>query len=88
MPVESGLSAQVELIVAEADTAFAMRSGDVHVLGTPRVIGLCEEAAMLALAGQLPTGQTSVGHTVQLDHVAPMLAQPRKAAMVSGMLGR
>ena len=24
----------------------------------------------------------------QLDHVAPMLAQPRKAAIVSGMFGR
>jgi hypothetical protein len=24
----------------------------------------------------------------QLDHVAPMLAQPRKAATVSGMFGR
>ena len=34
-----GLSAHVELIVAEGDTAVAMRSGDVHVLSTPRVIG-------------------------------------------------
>jgi fluoroacetyl-CoA thioesterase len=71
VPVEPGLSAQVELVVAEGDTALAMRSGDVHVLGTPRVVGLCEEATVLALDGQLATGQTSVGHTVQLDHVAP-----------------
>lgn len=71
MPVEPGLSAHVELTVAEVDTAFAMRSGDVHVLSTPRVIGLCEEASVLALRGQLDDGQTSVGHTVQLDHVAP-----------------
>jgi fluoroacetyl-CoA thioesterase len=41
------------------------------VLATPRVVGLCEEASVIALAGQLPAGQTSVGHTVQLDHVAP-----------------
>ena len=71
MPVEPGLSAHVELTVAESDTAVAMRSGDVHVLSTPRVIGLCEEASVLALQGQMVTGQTSVGHTVQLDHVAP-----------------
>lgn len=71
MAVEPGLCATVRLTVAEADTAFAMRSGDVHVLSTPRVIGLCEEASVLALQGQLATGQTSVGHTVQLDHVAP-----------------
>lgn len=71
MAVEPGLSAHVELTVAEADTAFAMRSGDVHVLSTPRVIGLCEEATVLALRDELPPGKTSVGHTVQLDHVAP-----------------
>jgi predicted thioesterase len=71
VPVEPGLSAQVELTVEEADTAVALRTGDVHVLATPRVVCLCEEASMLALQGQLAPGQTSVGHTVQLDHVAP-----------------
>ena len=71
MPVEPGLSAQVELTVEEADTAVALRTGDVHVLATPRVVCLCEEATVLALQGQLAPGQTSVGHTVQLDHVAP-----------------
>ena len=71
MPVEPGLSAQVELIVQDGDTAVALRSGDVNVLATPRVVCLCEEASVKALAGRLPEGQTSVGHTVQLDHVAP-----------------
>lgn len=71
MSVEPGLSAQVDHTIEDADTADAMRSGDVHVLATPRVIALCEEAAVLALRGQLPSGHTSVGHTVQLDHVAP-----------------
>jgi predicted thioesterase len=71
VPVEPGLSAQVDLTVGEGDTAVALRSGDVHVLATPRVVCLCEEASVLALRGQLPVGQTSVGHTVQLDHVAP-----------------
>lgn len=71
MPVEPGLSAQVELTVEDADTAVALRTGDVPVLATPRVVSLCEEATMLALRGQLAPGQTSVGHTVQLDHVAP-----------------
>jgi predicted thioesterase len=71
VPVEPGLSAQVELTVEDADTAVALRTGDVHVLATPRVVCLCEEASVLALRGQLAPGQTSVGHTVQLDHVAP-----------------
>ena len=71
MSVEPGLSAQVELTVQQADTAVALRTGDVNVLATPRVVCLCEEASVLALVGKLPPGQTSVGHTVQLDHVAP-----------------
>jgi fluoroacetyl-CoA thioesterase len=71
VPVQPGLTASVDLIVGDADTAVALRSGDVHVLATPRVVALCEEASVAALLGQLPAGQTSVGHTVQLDHVAP-----------------
>ena len=71
MPVEPGLSAEVELVVAEGDTAVALRSGEVPVLGTPRVVALCEEASVAALAGRLEAGETTVGHTVQLDHVAP-----------------
>ena len=71
MPVEPGSSGEVELTVGEGDTALAMHSGEVAVLSTPRVVALCEEASMLAVAGQLATGETTVGHTVQLDHVAP-----------------
>ena len=69
--MEPGLCADIELTVGEDDTAVALRSGDVRVLGTPRVVALCEEAAMAATRGHLPVGQTTVGHTVQLDHVAP-----------------
>ena len=69
--MEPGLSAEVELEVADGDTAVALRSGEVPVLGTPRVVALCEEASVAALAGRLEAGETTVGHTVQLDHVAP-----------------
>lgn len=71
MPVEPGLSAEVDLVVTDDDTAVALRSGEVPVLGTPRVVALCEEATVAALAGRLDEGTTTVGHTVQLDHVAP-----------------
>jgi predicted thioesterase len=71
MPVEPGLTAEVALLVTEADTAVALHSGDVAVLGTPRVVALCEEASMAALKGRLKPGETSVGYAVQLDHVAP-----------------
>ena len=71
MPVEPGLSGEVELTVGEDDTAVALRSGEVPVLGTPRLVALCEEATVLAVEGRLAEGETTVGHTVQLDHVAP-----------------
>lgn len=71
MPVEPGAFAEVELVVADADTAIALRSGEVPVLGTPRVVALCEEATVAALDGRLDKGEITVGHTIQLDHVAP-----------------
>ena len=71
VPVQQGLRAEVELVVGEADTAISLRSGDVPVLGTPRVLALCEEATMAAIEGQLPEGQTTVGMRAHIDHLAP-----------------
>jgi len=71
VPVKPGLSAEVSLVVSDADTAIAIRSGDVPVLATPRVVALCEEAAVKALVGALGPDETSVGMQVQLDHLAP-----------------
>lgn len=59
------------LEVTDSDTALALRSGQVPVLATPRLIALCEEAAMRAVAEAMPDGTTNVGMRVQLDHLAP-----------------
>jgi fluoroacetyl-CoA thioesterase len=69
--VHPGLRAEIELLVTEADTAISLRSGSVAVLGTPRVIALCEEASVAAISADLAPGHTSVGMKVQLDHLAP-----------------
>ncbi|MBX6752367.1 MAG: thioesterase [Micromonosporaceae bacterium] len=66
-----GLSATATLTVTEADTAVAMRSGDVPVLATPRVVALAEEATVAAVAGALGPGRTTVGTRVELEHLAP-----------------
>jgi predicted thioesterase len=71
VPLEPGLSAKVVLQVGPDDTAIKLRSGEVPVLGTPRLIALCEEAALQAIAGLVPEGQTTVGMRVQIDHLAP-----------------
>jgi len=69
--IEPGLRGVATLVVADADTARAMCSGTVDVLATPRVVALCEEAAVAALEGHLPAGHTTVGMRVQLDHLQP-----------------
>lgn len=71
MPVMTGSSATVELLVTDADTAIAHHSGEVPVLATPRVIALCEQAAFTAVAADLGPGQTTVSMKVQIDHLAP-----------------
>jgi fluoroacetyl-CoA thioesterase len=71
MPPEPGSSAEVELTVGDADTAIAMGSGEVPVLATPRLVALCEEASVAAISASVGPEETTVGHTVQLDHVAP-----------------
>jgi predicted thioesterase len=59
----------VDLDVQEADTARALGSGDLPVLGTPRLIALAEEATVMAARGQLTEGQTTVGTRVRFDHL-------------------
>nr|MDT0659650.1 thioesterase [Micromonospora sp. DSM 115978] len=65
-----GLSARVELTVTDSDTAQAVGSGDVPVLGTPRVLALVEAATVAATATRLPAGATTVGVRVELEHRA------------------
>ena len=71
MSLRPGLAAAVELVVSDDDTALALRTGDVPVLATPRVVTLAEEASVMAIEGELGDGSTSVGYRVQLDHLAP-----------------
>ena len=64
-------SASVTTTVTEEDTARALGSGDVDVLGTPRALALAEAATVRAAAASLTPGQTTVGSHVELDHLAP-----------------
>ncbi|MCU7723382.1 thioesterase [Actinoplanes sp. KI2] len=63
-----GLTARVELTVTDADTAQALGSGDVPVLGTPRVLALAEAATVACTARQLPSGVTTVGIRAEVEH--------------------
>jgi predicted thioesterase len=72
MPIEPGATASVTHAVADGDTALAMGSGAVAVLGTPRVVAWAEEACCLAVVDLLAEGETTVGMRIQLDHLAPV----------------
>ena len=68
-----GLRASVAAEVGEADTAASLGSGDLPVLGTPRLLALAEAACVAAVAPHLADGQTTVGAAVSLEHKRPSL---------------
>ena len=70
MELTPGTQAPVSHTVDDSDTAIAYGSGDVPVLATPRLVALCEEATVAAVAESLDASTTSVGTRVEIDHVA------------------
>jgi fluoroacetyl-CoA thioesterase len=58
------------MTVRHGDTAIALGSGDVPVLGTPAVIALAENATIAALAEFLEQSETTVGVRIEIDHSA------------------
>lgn len=62
------LSATLTFTVGDGDTAAALGSGSLPVLGTPRLLAWCEAATCAALEPTLAAGSTSVGTRVDLEH--------------------
>lgn len=69
--LEKGLTAVSRTTVSAENTASAMGSGDMAVFATPAMVALMENAAMLAVAGELPAGSTTVGAELCVTHVKP-----------------
>lgn len=68
--LKPGLSAEVEITVNDTDTAAHLGSGLVPVYATPALVALMENAAVCALKGFLPEGQTTVGGQIEVRHTA------------------
>ena len=66
---DPGLKLNRLLEVGYDQTAEAMGSGDVPVLGTPALLALAESACVEAIAGDLPDGETSVGTWAEIEHL-------------------
>lgn len=70
MSLEPGASAEVSLLVTPERTAAVMGNPGVHVLATPFLIGLLENAAADVLRPEIPPGGASVGTMVEMRHLA------------------
>ena len=66
---DPGLKLPRMLEVGPEQTAEALGSGDVPVLGTPALLALAESACVEAIAGDLPDGETSVGTWAEIEHL-------------------
>ena len=89
-PPTTPQEARLTFTVTDDDTAAALGSGSLPVLGTPRLLAWCEAATCAALEASLPPGGTSVGTRVALDHLAasPVGQQVEVTASASYVDGR
>jgi predicted thioesterase len=62
--------ATLTYVVTDDDTADALGSGSLPVLGTPRLLAWLEAATCACLEPELTEGSTSVGTRVQVEHLA------------------
>lgn len=81
---------ELHFTVTDADTAAAVGSGSLAVLGTPRLLAWLEAATCAALADELAEGSTSVGTDVSIEHLrpSPVGAVVIASAQVSAREGR
>ncbi len=70
MEVAPGATAEATLAVTPDRTAHAMGNTGVHVLATPFLIGLLENACAAVLHPHLPPGAGTVGTMVEVRHLA------------------
>jgi len=63
------MEARLVFTVTDDDTAIAVGSGSLPVLGTPRLLAWCEAATCAAIEPTLSAGSTSVGTRVELEHL-------------------
>lgn len=69
--IEKGLTHTSVAKVSANNTAIALGSGDMPVFATPAMMALMENAAMLAVASELPEGSTTVGGHIESSHLKP-----------------
>lgn len=65
-----GLMGKADMIVKEEDLVSQLGDLPIHVLSTPRLIQLIEEAAVNAIQDIIPPDQLSLGTQVKIKHLS------------------
>jgi predicted thioesterase len=88
--IEVGLKGEARRVVTPDQTAEAFGSGLVPVYATPAMVALMEKAAVVALAGRLAPGDTTVGTKLEIVHLAatPLDDEVRAEAELVAVDGR
>jgi predicted thioesterase len=69
--LKSGISALIETVVTENDSAVKYASGTLEVYATPAMIALMENSAKSCVGLHLPSQYTTVGIEVNIRHIKP-----------------
>ncbi len=69
--MQVGDTYEVRDVVSGKNTAASLGSGALPVFGTPYLVAMMENAALLLMQKDLPEGKSSVGVRMELEHVSP-----------------
>lgn len=68
--LNTGILGEQTVMVDETNTAKTMGSGSLNVFATPAMIALIEKTALMSIASELEEGQTTVGTSLNIQHLA------------------
>ncbi len=90
MKLEPGIKGEATTMVVRENSAFFLGAGGVDVFATPMMILLMENACAGSVARVLDAGDTTVGTSVNVKHLAatPFGQQVRAIAELSEIDGR
>ncbi len=88
--LEIGLRYESRTTVSTVNSAKTLGSGDMDVFATPAMVALMENAAMLAVAAELPEGSATVGTQMNTSHIkaSPLGAVITASAELTAVDGR
>ena len=86
--MKTGLTYTSTVVVSKENVAATMGSGDLNVFATPSMVALMENAAMSAVADELPEGSTTVGAMMNTTHIKPSAVGDTATAVLKEVEGR